>query len=95
VYYGRLAFWNKMEEFPDIMRTQNATFIEDTLKKYNVTHILVYRGVIANDYIVPGSNFIGLFTYNFVNVVNNNPNIFKPVFSNQETMVLEINKTSI
>jgi hypothetical protein len=94
VYYGRLTFWNKMEEFPDVMTTQNATFIKDTLLKYNVTHILVYSGIVANNYIVPGSNFLGLFTYNFVNVANKNQNIFIPVFSNQETIVYQINKTA-
>jgi len=94
-YYGdRITFWAKMEEFPEIMTTDNVTRIRNILGKYNITHVLVWRGVVADNYIVPESNFIGLFTYRFVNAVSSNSTIFNPVFSNQDTLVLGINKTS-
>ena len=90
-YYGdRISFWAKMEEFPEIMSTDDATFIKDVLEKYNITHVLVWRGVVADSYIVPESNFIGLFTYSFVNAVSSNSTIFDPVFSNQDTLVFEV-----
>lgn len=90
MFAERKRVWNSLEEFPTIMTTQNSTYIHDTLKKYNVTHILIWKDVIAQNYIVPGSNILGLFTYNFVSVVLNNNESFSIVHGNQNNVVLEL-----
>lgn len=89
-YAERKRIWNSLEEFPTIMTTQNSTYIYDTLKKYNVTHILIWKDVIAQNYIMPGSNILGLFTYNFVNTVLNNNQSFSIEYGNQNNVILEL-----
>lgn len=89
-YAERKRVWNSLEEFPDIMTTQNSTYIYDTLKKYNVTHILIWKDVIAQNYIMSGSNILGLFTYNFVNVVLNHNESFRIAYGNEDNVVLEL-----
>jgi len=90
MFAERDRLWNQLEEFPSIMTTQNSTYIYQTLKKYNITHILIWRGVVAENYIVPESNLLGAFTYNFVNIVLNDTIHFKNLYSNQNNAVLEV-----
>jgi 4-amino-4-deoxy-L-arabinose transferase-like glycosyltransferase len=85
----RNTIWT-INEFPDIMHTSNSTYIYENLKKYNISYILVWRGIVAQDYIVPQSNLIGAFTYNFVNVVSNDKEKFEPVFQNQDNVIFKL-----
>jgi len=78
------------ESFPDVMTTTNGTFIYDTLKKYNVSYILIWRNTVAQNYIIPESNIWGVFTYNFVNVVINDKDNFNITFSNQDNVILKL-----
>jgi 4-amino-4-deoxy-L-arabinose transferase-like glycosyltransferase len=92
-FSDRDSLWsNTVEEFPQVMSTDDVKYIHDNLKKYNATDILVWRDVVAYDYIVPGSNFLGLFTYRFVNALasDQNQTMFTPLYSNQDTIIYHI-----
>jgi 4-amino-4-deoxy-L-arabinose transferase-like glycosyltransferase len=94
MFADRRNVWS-INEFPDIMTTQNSTYIYDTLKKYNVSYILIWRAIVADRYIVPESNLIGAFTYNFVNIVsndiqNNNQTHFNIAYQNQDDLILKL-----
>jgi 4-amino-4-deoxy-L-arabinose transferase-like glycosyltransferase len=82
-YYGdRTAFWASFNEFPEVMTSTNSTRIYNILKSYNISYILVWRGILAQNYIVPESNLIGAFTYNFLNQVYNDKEHFNMTYSN-------------
>lgn len=94
MFSDRRNVWS-INEFPDIMTTQNSTYIYDTLEKYNVSYILIWRAIVAENYIVPESNLIGAFTYNFVNVIsndvqNNNQTHFNIAYQNQDDLILKL-----
>ena len=94
MFADRRNVWS-INEFPDIMTTQNSTYIYDTLEKYNVSYILIWRAIVADRYIVPESNLIGAFTYNFVNIVsndiqNNNQTHFNIACQNQDDLILKL-----
>jgi 4-amino-4-deoxy-L-arabinose transferase-like glycosyltransferase len=94
MFAGRSNVW-AIEEFPQLMSTQDTDYIYNTLVKYNASYILIWRGIVAQDYIVPESNLIGAFTYNFVNVVssdiqNNNQTHFSITYQNQDNMILRL-----
>jgi 4-amino-4-deoxy-L-arabinose transferase-like glycosyltransferase len=88
-YADRKNVW-AVDEFPDMMHAQNVTYIYDTLKKYNVSYILVWNGILSSDYIVPQSNIIGVFTYNFLDVLSQDTTLFIPVFSNQNNIIYKL-----
>lgn len=88
-YADREIVW-VIEEFPEVMRTANGTFIHDTLKKYNVSYILIWRNVLAQDYIIPQANLIGVFTYNFLDVVSNDRENFDTFFQNQNNVIFKL-----
>ncbi len=87
----RNIVWNAIEEFPDIMRTGDSTYIYDNLKKYDVSYILVWRSLVSQDIIIPGSNILGVFTYNFVDKVMNDKEHFEIVHQNQNNVVIKLN----
>jgi hypothetical protein len=64
------------------MHSTNSTYIYETLKDYNISYILVWRGILAEDWIIPESNIIGVFTYNFVTQVDADKDHFELVYSN-------------
>jgi hypothetical protein len=86
----RNNFWQNVNEFPDVMTTTNSTFIYQTLRKYNISYILIWRGVLAQDYIIPQSNIAGVFTYNFLNTVVNDTQHFSVTYQNQDNIVLKL-----
>ena len=71
-----------MDEFPDLMHSTNSTYIYNTLKDYNISYILIWRGILSSDWIIPESNIIGVFTYNFVEHVQNDTEHFNLEYSN-------------
>jgi 4-amino-4-deoxy-L-arabinose transferase-like glycosyltransferase len=85
----RKVLW-VIDEFPDVMHTSNSTYIYNALKSYNISYILIWRGIVAQDYIVPQSNLIGAFTYNFINVVSNDQGNFDAVFQNQDNIIFKL-----
>jgi hypothetical protein len=94
-YSGRWKVWATSsclgEDFPNLMTTTNGTYIAETLKdKCNVSYILIWSNTVAQNYIIPGSNLWGVYTYNFVNVVSNDKKDFNITFSNQNNLVLKI-----
>jgi hypothetical protein len=92
-YFGeRDNIWatNVNEYFPQLMTTTNSTFIYDILKQYNVSYILIWRSIMAQNYIIPESNLWGIFTYNFANVVSADTEHFDLKFSNENNWIFEL-----
>ena len=85
----RRSFWT-INEFPDIMHSDNGTYIYENLKKYDLSYVLVWGGIVAQDYIVPQSNLIGAFTYNFINVVSVDEENFEIVYQNQNNIIFKL-----
>jgi 4-amino-4-deoxy-L-arabinose transferase-like glycosyltransferase len=88
-YAERKNIWT-IDEFPEIMHSQNGTYIYNTLKKYNVSYILIWSGILAQDYIIPQSNLLGAFTYNFYNIVSNDTEHFEVKFSNSDNVIFKL-----
>lgn len=88
-FANRTNVW-VIEEFPEIMTTQDSTYIHDTLKSYNVSYILIWNGILAQEYIIPESNLLGAFTYNFVNTVINDTANFNITYQNQNNIVFRV-----
>ena len=89
-YAERNSVWSFMTEFPEVMTTDNSTFIYETLRHYNVSYILVWRGILASDYIIPESNINGAFTYNFLTQVDGDKEHFSLVYSNEDNFVYKL-----
>jgi len=91
-YYGkRVGLWAiNVKEFPQIMTTQNGSYISESLKHYNISYILIWRSTIAQNYIIPESNLWGVFTYNFANVVSNDTTHFSLTYSNQDNWIFKL-----
>lgn len=90
-YYAERGYKWMIDEFPQVMETNDSDYIYKTLKdKYNVSYILVWKSLVSSDYIVPKANLIGVYTYNFLNVVMQNEEKFKLVFENNETMIFKL-----
>jgi 4-amino-4-deoxy-L-arabinose transferase-like glycosyltransferase len=89
-FANRNSIW-AVSNFPDIMTATNSTDIHNMLKAYNISYILVWRGIVAENYIVPESNLIGAFTTNFVNTVYNDNTSFTSVYQNQDNIIFKVN----
>ncbi|MFQ6020448.1 MAG: glycosyltransferase family 39 protein [Candidatus Aenigmatarchaeota archaeon] len=89
IYADRNSVWG-IEEFPDVMTTQDSNYIYRILKNNNVSYILIWSGILSDRYIIPESNLFGAFTYNFLNVVNKDQEHFKVVFQNQNNIIFEL-----
>ena len=90
-YYGRRdQIWNQIPEYPYMMETNSSEYIHTTLSDYNVSHILVWAGIVGEEYFIPGRNMAGIFNTNFVNLVFNDPDNFKTVFKNTNNIVIEV-----
>ncbi|MBN2203317.1 MAG: glycosyltransferase family 39 protein [Candidatus Aenigmarchaeota archaeon] len=85
----RDAIW-VIDELPEIMSTSDSTYIYDTLKDYNVSYILVWSSVLGNNFVVPESNLLGIFTTNFLDVVMNDPDHFNATYQNTESIIFEL-----
>jgi 4-amino-4-deoxy-L-arabinose transferase-like glycosyltransferase len=87
----RDTIWGlNIPEIPGIMATSNSSYIYDVLKKYNVSYILIWRGVLSDRFMIPESNLIGLFTYNFLNNVVNDKENFNVTYQNQDNIILKV-----
>ncbi len=82
--------WN-INEFPEIMKSTNSTYIYETLKKYDVSYILIWRSLVSQDIVVPGSNILGVFTNNFVDKVLNDKDHFDIAYQNSDNVALKLN----
>ncbi|MEM5778155.1 MAG: hypothetical protein QXD43_00140 [Candidatus Aenigmatarchaeota archaeon] len=89
-YANRYNKWSDIEEFPQLMTTQNSTYIYETLKKENVSYIFIWRNIIADRYIIPESNIYGVFTYNFLNTISNDSEHFNVTFQNQNNIIYKL-----
>lgn len=85
----RDAVWG-IKELPEIMKISNTTYIYDVIKKYNVSYILIWRGILGQDFIIPESNLFGIFTYNFLNNVINDTKHFNLTYQNQNNIIFKI-----
>lgn len=92
-YANRQTVWI-IDEFPQIMSANDSKFIYDSLKKYNVSYVLIWSPLLSQDYIVPKANLIGTFTYNFRDKVSASQN-FKQVFSNSEVSIYQLVSTNL
>lgn len=88
-YAERPNVWT-IDEFPEIMTTQDSTYIHDTLEDYDVSYILIWRGIVAENYIIPESNLLGAFTNNFLNVVLADNESFSAAYQNQNNIIFEL-----
>jgi len=79
-----------VKDLPEVMSTTNSTFIYNAMKKYNVSYILVWRGILGDRFIVPESNLIGIFTYNFLNNVISDNTHFNVTYQNQDNIVFKV-----
>ncbi|MFH1473799.1 MAG: hypothetical protein ABIE55_02795 [Candidatus Aenigmatarchaeota archaeon] len=97
-YSGSLAYYGErqnvwavsMDEFPDLMHSTNSTQIYKTLKEYGISYILIWRGILSDDWIIPESNIIGVFTYNFAIQVDGDKENFEMVYSNQDNFIYKL-----
>lgn len=89
-YADRDIVWSSIKEFPQLMTTQNSTYIYDVLKNSNVSYILIWRSIISQDYIIPGSNIAGVFTYNFLNTVSSDSKHFNSTYQNQDNVIFKL-----
>jgi 4-amino-4-deoxy-L-arabinose transferase-like glycosyltransferase len=88
-YAERNAVWN-INELPQIMSTSNSTYIYGMMKKYNVSYILIWRGVLGSEFIIPASNLIGVFTYNFLNTVAADNTSFMIEYQNADDIIFKV-----
>ncbi len=89
-YADRKDIWTQIVEFDKIMTTDNATYINSILKKYNVSYIVIWSGVVSESYIVPHANLAAVFSYQFVKTTLNANNSFSIVYQNQDNAVLKV-----
>lgn len=89
-YTSRASIWSEIKEFPDVMTSQNGTYIYQTLKNYNISYVFVWRSTLAQNYIVPESNLIGATTYTFVNTISADQDHFNMTYSNQNNWILKM-----
>jgi 4-amino-4-deoxy-L-arabinose transferase-like glycosyltransferase len=89
-YADRGDIWTMITEFDKIMTTDNATYINSILKKYNVSYVVIWRGVVAESYYIPHANLAGVFSYQFVKTTLNANNSFSIVYQNQDNVVLKV-----
>jgi len=90
-YYGeRKNLWATFDEFPEVMTTTNSTRIYEILKNYNASYILVWRGILADRWIIPESNIYGAFTYNFLNQVYADKTHFNLTYSNDDNFIFKM-----
>jgi uncharacterized membrane protein len=91
-YADRSDIWTGVTEFDKIMTTDNATYVHDILRKYNVSYVVIWRDVVAETYYVPHANLAGVFSYQFVQTTTSASanNSFIPVYQNTNNVVLKL-----
>jgi len=89
-FADRGIIWSSIKEFPQLMTTQNSTYIYDVLKKNNVSYILIWNGIISQDYMISGSNIAGVFTYNFLNTVAGDTKHFNTTYQNADDIIFKL-----
>jgi hypothetical protein len=89
IFAERYTIWT-IKEFPDIMTSASSNSTYDILKHYNITAILIWRNIVAQNYVVPESNLVGAFTPHFINNVQNDKEHFNVTFSNANNLVIEL-----
>jgi hypothetical protein len=95
-YGGSLKYYSDRDntwtftDFPEVMTTTNSTRIYEILEYYNVSYILIWRGILANHYIIPESNINGAFTYNFLSQVDNDKEHFNLEYSNEDNFIYKL-----
>ena len=89
-YYGeRDSLWI-IDEFPDLMTTRDSGYIKSVLKENDVSYILIWKNLIAESYIVPKANLLGVYTYTFVDTIASDIDNFEMVFNNGEVFIFKI-----
>jgi hypothetical protein len=78
-------------DLPSVMESTNSSYIYDVIKKYNVSYILVWRGVLGQNFIIPQSNLYGVFTYTFLNSVLTDSSHFNVTYQNQDNIIFKLN----
>ncbi len=94
-YGGSLKYYAErnnvwlIRELPEVMSTSNTTYIYEIMKKYNVSYILIWRGVLFEKFAIPESNLMGVFTYNFLDTIKDNEH-FETVYQNENNVIFEV-----
>jgi len=87
----RDTLWGiNIKELPEIMSISNSSYIYDILKKYNMSYILIWRGVLGPKFIIPESNLFGIFTYSFLDIVTQDTEHFNITYQNQNNVILKV-----
>ena len=91
VYSGRATVWN-IDEFPEVMKTDNSTYIYEIMNKYDVKYIIVWSGILSpnDEWIIPSANLFGAFTNKFLNNVQSDVQHFKIADANTGSIVFEV-----
>ena len=89
-FADRDNIWDGVKELPQIMSTTDSNYTYDIMKKYNVSYILIWRGVLNENFIIPESNLIGVFTVNFLNTVLSDTEHFNVTYQNQDDIVFKV-----
>lgn len=77
------------DNFPEVMRNGDINLIYESMKRWEIDYILLTRGQVSNDIIVPGSNFIGMYTFAFVRTIATDER-FVPVYQSQNDAVIAV-----
>lgn len=91
-YYAQRNYTWVTSKFPEIMRSNDTATIFNDLITQKADYIYVWRGIIGNDYVLPQSNLYGIFTYNFLNNINQDTIHFTKVFGNDMGEIYEVVK---
>lgn len=89
IFADRDNIWT-INEFPALMTNASSNSTYDILKHYNITAILIWRNIVAQNYIVPESNLIGAFTPHFISNVQSDKKHFNVTFTNADNMVIKL-----
>jgi len=90
-YYADRNYTWVTSKFPEIMRSNDTQTIYNDLLEQKVDYIYIWQGIIGADYVLPASNLYGIFSYNFLNEIQNDPMHFTQVYANEIGVIFKVN----
>ena len=91
VYAERSSVWN-IDEFPELMGTDNTTRMHEILTKYNVKYVVIWGGILSPDdrWIIPQANLFGAISQKFFRNIQTDAQHFKVAYNNGNSVVFEV-----
>jgi hypothetical protein len=84
-YSQRHCIW-PVKDLPELMTTNSEEKIIGLLKKYKIKYILIQASLTGENYIAPGTNIMGVFTYRFVKILNKSDK-FEIVYTSNDSAI--------